>query len=345
MKNLTTVLAKVGHVGELARLLFPFVEDRNGAIGKSELVELANRTAGASHRYPNPIPAFDLALFIGLVKRSGNQISLTTRGQEFVRRPFRRLTDLNLRQGKLVLALLLDDSQVRAVIDRVLAQPNPSEPHSLASVELSESVHQILLLLQQIGAITLENGKPKISSDFEEVLITDYDKIRAGLSEPELLVQLERQRLRGRAAEEVVVKAERERLIKAGRSDFARLVSRISSRNVSAGYDILSFDNDGSRRYIEVKSSIGLKIYFQWSRSERSRAEEFGAQYWIYFVPLSYSLPKLLAPILTIQNPLSFVKSRQLTEHPTNYVVFERQVTRFLTEPTADDFPILRSWP
>lgn len=345
MKNLTTLLTKAGHVGELTRLLFPFVEDRNSAIGNSELIELANRTAGASHRYPNPIAALDLALFIGLVRRRGNLISLTTQGQEFVRRPIKRLTDLNVRQGKLVLALLLDDSLIREDIDRVLVQLDPTEPRSLASVELGESSREILRLLQQIGAITLEDGKPKISSDFETLLLTDYDKIRSGLSERELLEQLEKQRLRGRAAEEFVVKAERDRLIKAGQSDLARLVSRISSKNVSAGYDILSFNDDGSRRYIEVKSSIGLKIYFQWSRSERARAKEFGMQYWIYFVPLSYSLPKLLAPILTIQNPLSFVKSRQLTEHPISYVVFERQGTRSLTKSTGNGFPILSSWP
>ncbi|SRR6266404_1869224 len=345
MENPKTLLAKVGHVGELARLLFPFIEDPIRAIGKSELVELANRTAGASHRYPNPDPALDLALSIGLVTEAGRLISLSLQGQAFVRGPFENLTDLNTGQGKLVLALLLDDNLIRKGVDNALEQLEPSQLQNLPSVRLDEPSQELLRVLQQVGAIKIYGSRLEVSPDFEALLFGDSDNTAAGLTEPQLLKQLERQRLRARAAEELVVNAERERLIRAGQPDLARLVSRISSRNVGAGYDVLSFDDNGSRRYIEVKSSTGLRVYFQWSLSERTRADQLKGKYWIYFVPLSYALPKMLAPILTIRDPIAFVRSGNLLEHPNNYVVFEKGSGRSSYDSNADILPTLISWP
>lgn len=341
MKNLTALLASVDHAGELARLLFPFRENSGSEIGNAELIELANRTAGTSYRYPKPMPALELAFSIGLVRQRGNLLSLTSQGKHFVRRPFRQLTDLNIRQGKLVLALLLDDNEIREGIAQALAY---FQRRSSGEEGAKKYHEEILRLLQQLGAVTFEKGELGIHSDFKTILCLDFDEPPAGLSESELLNRLELQRVRARAAEDFVVRAERERLIKEGHPDLAKLVSRISSKNVSAGYDIVSFDQNGTQRYIEVKSSVGRKVSFLWSRSERKRAKELVTQYWVYFVPFSYSLPKLLAPVMTIQHPISFITSGQLIEQPVDYVVFEKQAAQSKSE-TAAEIPILLSWP
>ena len=341
MKNLTALLAEVDHVGEVARLLFPFKEDSRGEIGRAELIELANRTAGNSYRYPRGVPALRLAVSLGLVRLNRNLISLTSSGKHFVSRPFGQLTDLNLRQGKLVLALLLDDNQFRESIRKALTY---FQNRSSGEERPNKPGNDILRLLQQLGAVTLKKGEVEVNADFKEILRMDYEEPPVGLSESELLKQLERQRIQARAAEDFVVRTERQRLIQEGHPDLGKLVSRISSKNVSAGYDIISFDHDGSHRYIEVKSSVGRKMYFIWSRSERRRAKELGGQYWIYFVPFSYSLPKSLAPIVTIQHPISFIRSGQLIEQPVNWMVLEKEATQ-LTSESASGTPILLSWP
>jgi hypothetical protein len=58
----------------------------------------------------------------------------------------------------------------------------------------------------------------------------------------------------GKAAEEIVVKYEQERLTREGRADLAKKVHRVSD-NRAKGYDVHSYDADGCVREIEVKGS------------------------------------------------------------------------------------------
>jgi hypothetical protein len=108
-------------------------------------------------------------------------------------------------------------------------------------------------------------------------------------------------------AEEKVVEMERLRLLSANRSDLAAEVQRISVADVSAGYDIRSFETDDSPRFIEVKSSVGSQIIFEWSEGERAKAQGEGAAFYIYFVPFSFSLPTLTAPVVIIRNPIAHI--------------------------------------
>ena len=68
----------------------------------------------------------------------------------------------------------------------------------------------------------------------------------------------EKDRKLGAAGEAVVLKQEVERLALAGRSDLAAKVSHVSKiEGDGAGYDIKSFNIDGSVKYIEVKTTRG----------------------------------------------------------------------------------------
>jgi hypothetical protein len=100
-------------------------------------------------------------------------------------------------------------------------------------------------------------------------------------------------------------------------------VEQVSIENVSAGYDIKSFEKSGRVRFIEVKSSVGLKVAFEWSTGEREKADKEGEAYFIYFVPLSFMLPRLTAPIVIIQNPFLKIKEGHLLESPRSYWVEE----------------------
>jgi hypothetical protein len=67
-------------------------------------------------------------------------------------------------------------------------------------------------------------------------------------------------RVLGSRGEEFVVEYERFQLEKKGRPDLAERVQRISQMmGDGAGYDVLSFDERGTEKYIEVKTTNGSK--------------------------------------------------------------------------------------
>lgn len=80
----------------------------------------------------------------------------------------------------------------------------------------------------------------------------------------------------GRAGEERVLAHERASLLAAGRTDLAERIRWVSHVDGDgAGYDILSFDIDGSDRLIEVKTTNGWeRTPFHISRNELAVAEE-----------------------------------------------------------------------
>jgi len=94
----------------------------------------------------------------------------------------------------------------------------------------------------------------------------------------------ERNRVLGRAGEELVLERERTTLSGAGRRDLARQVRWVSDEDGDgAGYDIASFAPDGSTRLIEVKTTNGWeRTPFYISRNELDIAEERRAE-WVLF--------------------------------------------------------------
>lgn len=60
----------------------------------------------------------------------------------------------------------------------------------------------------------------------------------------------------GDRGEQIVLRAEKQFLKKNGRKDLAKLVDQISERDDSAGYDIKSYELNGTEKLIEVKSTL-----------------------------------------------------------------------------------------
>ena len=90
----------------------------------------------------------------------------------------------------------------------------------------------------------------------------------------------------GSRGEELVFKFERSRLLMAGRTELADRVTHISeTMGDGAGYDILSFEEDGRERYIEVKTTtLGKNAPFLISVNELEFSEQFAAQFYLYRV-------------------------------------------------------------
>lgn len=326
--KLTESLAEVGHVGEVARLLYAFARLRRSAIGKRELLELADRTAGTGYRYPNPHPALALAFLTGLVESHGPRVSLTPVGRLFVKEIAPGPLDLTPHQAKVLLGILLDDEDltrgVVSVLRRFRRTPNGRIEARMQALSTEEHIAICVRLLQQLRVISYGGGGILVlNPDFEAILPPVWTVV-AKIDEETLWKRLDAQRERGRVVEEFVLQQERDRLARSGRADLADLVFRVSAVNISAGYDIESFEEDGSPRHIEVKSSSGVRVQFEWSVTERQRAADLKKSYWIYFVPMAHLLPDSKCDILLMRNPVAFLDSGRLFETPVNFLVREQ---------------------
>ncbi|WP_315307631.1 DUF3883 domain-containing protein [Enterococcus devriesei] len=117
--------------------------------------------------------------------------------------------------------------------------------------------------------------------------------------------------------EEIVVKYEKNRL--ANYPNLARNVKQVSLTDDSLGYDIRSYNEDGTERQIEVKSTSSLKskkLEFYLSANELQRAKIL-PNYLLYRVFDVEESPE----IVMIESPFSIEKIDEIDITPTNYFV------------------------
>ena len=119
------------------------------------------------------------------------------------------------------------------------------------------------------------------------------------LSLEQLKRQLEKKEHAGEKAEVFVFEYERKRL----GQPLSEKVRRISEIDVTAGYDIVSFDSNQSQepdRFIEVKAISNAGFY--WSRNEYEIAKLKGNTYYLYLVNLNRIVEQDYSPQM-IKNP------------------------------------------
>lgn len=114
-----------------------------------------------------------------------------------------------------------------------------------------------------------------------------------------------RNRALGSAGEKYVLELERRRLNEANRPELAQCVRWVArEEGDGAGYDVLSFDDSGQARLIEVKTTNGsARTPFYLSRNECEIASENPDQWRIYRVHLFASEPR----VFTVAPPLDGV--------------------------------------
>lgn len=119
---------------------------------------------------------------------------------------------------------------------------------------------------------------------FDTYILPSMKDKRFGIDE--LLKLLEKKKIYGEEAEAFVVEFEKKRL--SGHKSIRKIL-KISDYDVSAGYDVVSFDNVSSEeldRFIEVKS-FAKKESFYWSRNEIEVAKIKRNEYFLYLVDRS----------------------------------------------------------
>src|SRR5216684_6277773 len=115
---------------------------------------------------------------------------------------------------------------------------------------------------------------------------------------PDYLKRLKQLERIGDRGEAIVVALERKRLMRAGKAHLAKEVDRVSDKDDSLGYDILSFEEDGTDRLIEVKATSGKNLDrgFYISSNELKKAVGLG-NYYIYLVFSALSKKPRVLPV------------------------------------------------
>lgn len=92
-----------------------------------------------------------------------------------------------------------------------------------------------------------------------------------------------RNRELGELGELIVLEMERKHLLAKGHTELAEKIQHMALIDPNAGYDILSFEPDGSEKFIEVKTTEGRQnTQFFISENEVSTSRSAPEKYWLY---------------------------------------------------------------
>jgi hypothetical protein len=122
----------------------------------------------------------------------------------------------------------------------------------------------------------------------------------------------------GSLGEQAVLGRERKRLRALGHEQQAGQVERVSLRSVGEGYDIVSFEDDGTtRRYLEVKASTGAGCVVDVSPTEWQAAQRFKEQFYLVRVTMVKETPQFFY----IQDPCAKEQQGQIVRAPGGWRV------------------------
>lgn len=165
------------------------------------------------------------------------------------------------------------------VVSRRLQQDSLFDRVALSAVEMPAvpgwpHSYEGVLATPPIPKRVSEPAPPGYTSRFVATLRRDY------------LDREARNQSLGDAGEAFVLSYERHRLVSSGKRRLADRVEHVSkTKGDGLGYDVLSFDNDGRERFIEVKTtSFGKSTPFFLTRNELAFSEAYSQQYRLYRV-------------------------------------------------------------
>ena len=178
-----------------------------------------------------------------------------------------------------------------------------------------DAIGATLVLSGTVETRATVSGKSDVVDEFER---GDTNKLKKRRINQETLLEIKRRcDENGRLGEEFVLKEERRRLKKAGKTDLADKVKLISVESACEGYDLVSYETDGTERYIEVKSTAGRKYVFEMSNNEWEVANKHKEQYFIYRVTDVRTKPEFKI----FKNPTQLESEGLLTKSPSGWWV------------------------
>jgi len=176
------------------------------------------------------------------------------------------------------------------------------------------------VLIQYNALIENSDGSLKIANQYESFFTSIKKGSNRKKSLESLKKQLEQQELQGERAEIFVLEYEQTRICS---SSLAPKIKRISVIDISAGYDIVSFNSALSSkldRFIEVKSYVG-NPHFYWSKNEIEVAQLHEGNYFLYLIDIDRMGDPGYEPTI-IQNPFKEILSSDTwLMQPTSFLV------------------------
>jgi hypothetical protein len=160
--------------------------------------------------------------------------------------------------------------------------------------------------------------KPKPDSSSVEAYDENNWDVLADLTPEEFEAIRRRWAEIGEKGEYFAFRHEKRRLRSAGRDDLADRVEWISRKAVGRGFDIESFEADGSPKVIEVKATTGTGTTFFMSDHEWSIAEQRAGEYYLYRVVNVDDQPRIAA---TMRDPARAEQNGNLTRVSTAWRV------------------------
>jgi hypothetical protein len=320
---------------ECARLLF--VWRQHGGVGATEdvLCHWARKTAAWTRNFPDPRQAFIGLRMLGLIETTADgdcvlsdEIRPAIELRDTVQDDVEQLTE---QLGILLLHRMLEATPFRPLLDQAFGYGRFVGGALITdwrTVPHQEQRNVAWIWLQQLG-LARHTGNEVIFSPLLIPFALDVPPETGPLSQAELDIRLQAQKARSLRAEEFIVHLEKERLRSLGFPEYAEGVLRISDDDVTAGFDILSFDVTGERRFIEVKSSSGPRQWFIWSRNEFEVAQVQGSAFWLAWVGWAVRLPDGPCEVAWFQNPTAILQS---TNSPWKSESEDYRITRI-----ADD--------
>lgn len=227
-------------------------------------------------------------------------LSRELRGEQYSKTEYRKVL-LGRLDGRSKGAVEFKHQNISAVlVSRDMPYIDGYKPRSNYQAILEDAVDQYLEanpdILELIKAETEDppNNEPK-PVDFSNVVedapepVDESGEGRKRAYKPRKYDYAKREaqnRKLGSLGERFVVSFERDRLTKAGRDDLAAKVEQISeTKGDGAGHDVLSFEEDGTKRYIEVKTSnFGKNFPFGVTANELAFSDDYSEQYYLYRV-------------------------------------------------------------
>ncbi len=267
-----------------------------------------------------------------IVEKTVQGIKLTDIGKELVNLNPLIYYEFNDNQKDFLIRKCLLKNKLALSIRNVVSKFEPiytKNTYRLSiDYKLNKEELQIFSILRQLDLILVADLgyeiNPKYVKDIANLLSNNL------LTENELLDLLEEQRAIGEIAETIVLEYEKIRLLGNENKAEAACVRVISKLNVSAGYDIESFDGKNEKlefdRFIEVKGTTRNDIKIFISKNELETAGRLRNNYWVYVVKGIDKNTRQSEGIELFQDPLeSLLKNPRFTIEKQTLFIHEKE--------------------
>lgn len=313
---------------EINRLLFVISELQVDRFAKKiDVIEQCRRTI-IGGRLPNHEDTINFCINCEIIEELNGQLRYSILGKELVNVNVEKNWELNEQQKNILIENCFLDGFLKNTTIEILKQflPDNKIQTFIFSKENKEFLYtnqKDLQLLLQVELIQEDKEifyiNPKYSQYFSWLIS------KRKMSYNELKEKMKINKEVGDIAEKIILTYEKNRLRnEENAKPESDLVQIIGGTDVTAGYDIESFDGKTRdleyNRHIEVKGSTNEDLDFYWSTGEIEKAKEKEKNYWIYFVSGINIKNQTYKKIKKIQNPAKEVfNSGQYTQKCVKY--------------------------